>query len=160
MTADGASFSATHTAAALRRAAALAGSSPADAGGALGLLAPLWAGALPAATGGDVATCLLSLAKLRSADEALWRDTLAVVPAQVKVAGGPDLANIAYSLAAIAAVNGSVPGMSRDAVQELMRLVTEEMVSLVSGTAGKADGPSTGTWHELWLQRAPSAHVV
>ena len=127
------SMTAGRTAAAFRRAAILADKIPAAAGDVLALLAPIWPRVLPEAVGKDLADALLSLTKLQAKDEALWSSTLAAVPAHIQTASGQDLANIAYALAAMSDINGGIPGVPRPEVQELLRAVTEEVVSLVSG---------------------------
>jgi hypothetical protein len=100
---------------------------------------PVWPRVLAQADGKDLADVLLSWTKFQTQDEGLWADTVAAVSPQIKVASGQDLANIAYALAAMTDVNGGVPGVPREAVQELLRAVTEEVVSLVQGK-GAGDG--------------------
>jgi len=52
-------------------------------------------------------------------------------------AGGQELSNIAYSIAATADANsGSVPGASREVVEAALRAVTQQLVSMVQGPGG------------------------
>jgi hypothetical protein len=133
--ASGSSLTVAQAAAAFRRAAVLAGRSPSAADGVVAALTPVWNELVPAAAGRDLANALLAWTSLQLSSEGMWQAALAAVPAHVKVAGGSDLANIAYALAAMSEANGgSVPGVPRSQVQELLRVVTEEVVSLVSGT--------------------------
>lgn len=126
-------LTAARTAAAFRRAAVLANDTPDAAGAVLDTLAPVWPRVLAEAVGKDLSDVLLAWTKLQVKDESLWQPTLAAVPAQIKLASGQDLANIAYALAAMSEINGGIPGVSRPDVQELLRAVTEEVVSLVQG---------------------------
>lgn len=132
------------SAAAFRRAAVLSGESKSTAADPnlaqiLSQLTETWPGVLGQADGKDLADVLLSWTKLQTQDEGLWVSTLAAIPAQIKVASGQDLANIAYALAAMSDINGSIPGVPRADVQELLRAVTNEVVSLVQGK-GAGDG--------------------
>lgn len=138
------SMTAGQTAAAFRRAAVLADKTPDAAAPVVDLLAPIWPRVLPEAVGKDLADALLSWTKLQTRDEALWSPTLAAVPAQIKEATGQDLANVAYALAAMSGTNGGIPGVPRPEVQELLRAVTEEVVSLVSGKPGGEEGSVVG----------------
>jgi hypothetical protein len=130
-------------AAAFRRAAVLSDKTPAAAADVLNLLNPIWPGVLGQAGGKDLADVLLAWTKLQTQDENLWVGTLAAVPAQVKIASGHDLANIAYGLAAMTDISGGIPGVPREDVQELLRVITEEVVSLVQGK-GAGDGGAGG----------------
>lgn len=132
-------LTAQRTAAAFRKAAMLCGKSPADAADVLQLLLPAWPRVLAQADGKDLADVMLSWTKFQTQDADLWAPTVAAVTPQIKVASGQDLANIAYALAAMTDVNGGIPGVPRDDVQELLRAVTEEVVSLVQGK-GAGDG--------------------
>lgn len=139
-----AGMTAGRAAAAFRRAAVLANKTPAAADPVVNLLVMIWPGVLAGAVGKDLADALLSWTKLQLQDASLWAATLAAVPAQIKVAGGEDLANIAFALAAMSEANGgSVPGVSRPDVQDLLRDVTSEVVSLVQG-GGAGDGAGDG----------------
>lgn len=135
-----ADLTAGQTAAAFRRAAMLSkdAASTAAAAGLLAQLSEVWPRVLPQAVGKDLADVLLSWTKFQTRDEALWTATLAAVPGQIKQADGQDLANIAYALAAMSDINGGIPGVPRPDVQELLRAVTEEVVSLVQGKGGAA----------------------
>lgn len=137
-------MTANRAAAAFRRAAVLSGKTPAAAADVLNLLNPIWPGVLGQAGGKDLADVLLAWTKFQTQDEKLWAGTLAAVPAQVKIASGHDLANIVYGLAAMTEMNGGIPGVPREDVQELLRVITEEVVSLVQGGKGAGDGGAGG----------------
>lgn len=80
------------------------------------------------------------MSKLGFKDEDLWSRTLAVVPDRCPDGDGRDLANIAFALAAMAERNaGEIPGVSRDDVQDVLRAVTQQVVSMVSGPGGASD---------------------
>eukprot|EP00775_Hariotina_reticulata_P008046 gene8046-8241_t len=104
----------------------------------LQLLAPLWHSTVASATIKQLSDCLMSLTRLGCQNEELWRDTLAAVTSeQCKEAGGQELSNIAYSIAATADANsGSVPGTSREVVESALRAVTQQLVSMVQGPGG------------------------
>jgi hypothetical protein len=135
-------------AAAFRRAAVLSvakdDASTAAAAGLLAHLSEVWPRLLPQAVGKDLGDVLLSLTKFQTQDETLWTATLAAVPGQIRQADGQDLANIAYALAAMSEINGGIPGVPRPDVQELLRAVAEEVVSLVQGKGGAPGGAGAG----------------
>lgn len=141
-----AELTARQTAAAFRRAAMLSkdAASTAAAAELLAQLSEVWPRVLPQAVGKDLGDVLLSWTKFQTRNEALWTATLAAVPGQIKQTDGQDLANIAYALAAMSDINGGIPGVPRPDVQELLRAVTEEVVSLVQGKGGAAAAADAG----------------
>ncbi|KAF6253418.1 hypothetical protein COO60DRAFT_421020 [Scenedesmus sp. NREL 46B-D3] len=142
------SLSCADAAAAYAALARLAGSQPAAAAAAaaaatpvLQLLAPTWQAALPASSIQDVANALVCWAKLGYFDAQLWASTLSVVPGLCSGADGQDLSNVALALATAAeAGGGAVPGVNREEAEEVLRVVTHQLVSMVTAASADAAG--------------------
>lgn len=135
------------TAAAFKQTLQLAASQPAaeaaaaaNAESVLNLLTGTWLQQVQDASISELSECLFSCSKLGFKHEGLWSKTLAAVPARCVDGDGRDLANIAFALASMAERNGGdIPGVSREDAQEVLRAVTQQVVSMVSGPGGASD---------------------